>query len=428
MHDKFKLELLFKVKKVSLMIPWKKIYSVLLFLLWIFILSGNVAAKDNPYVILVSFDGFRWDYVNRGITPNLKRMEREGASALSLRPTFPSKTFPNHYSIISGMYPENHGIIFNRFTNPFTGERYKVGDTLSVRDSKWYLGEAMWETAERQGIRTACYFWPGSEVHLSYRRPTYVEYYDHDRPYEERVDGIIRWLLLPESRRPHFLTLYFDATDTYGHKYGPDSPQINEAIQRLDSILGLLITRLENINFLDKVNIIVVSDHGMTPVSKDRVINVEEMLNGIPAKIQWNGPVMMIEPANGYFEKVLNHLTQQADHFRVYQRNQVPGFYHFSHHPFISRLILVADPGWSLVDNTTLRKLEKYGFGGNHGYDNNHLDMHGIFYAMGPAFKQGYRTGTLWNIDIYPLICKILNIVPRQNIDGKLERIEFILK
>ena len=170
----------------------------LLFLL--LIITNLTIAQSHPYVLLISFDGFRWDYSERGITPNLDKMKQEGVHALSLKPSFPTKTFPNHYSIVSGMYPQNHGIIFNSFVNPITKDKYRLGDSNAVRNSEWYLGEAFWQTAERNGIKTASYFWPGSELTLDYRRPTYYKKYDHNKPYRERIDGVLNWLELPVNR------------------------------------------------------------------------------------------------------------------------------------------------------------------------------------------------------------------------------------
>jgi len=205
-------------------------------------------AQDHPYVILVSFDGFRWDYSERGITPNISEMKRNGVHAVSLKPSFPTKTFPNHYSIISGMYPENHGLIFNSFFNPINNQEYSLGDTSAVRDSEWYLGEAFWETAERNGIKTASYFWPGSEMNLDYRRPSYYKKYEHNKAYRDRVDGVINWLKLPAVERPRFITLYFHDTDSYGHSYGPNSVEVNHSIIRLDSLIGYLKNQLVKIN------------------------------------------------------------------------------------------------------------------------------------------------------------------------------------
>ncbi|HDP97919.1 MAG TPA: alkaline phosphatase family protein [bacterium] len=404
------------------------------FIIFIFILLsvsanfGRVKTNDIPYVILISFDGFRWDYPQRGLTPNLELMAQNGVSALSLKPVFPTKTFPNHYSIITGLYPVNHGIIFNDFFDKFQQKRYKVGDVESIRNAQWYWGEAFWETAERQGIKTGSYFWPGSELKLDYRRPTFFEFYDHDRPYPERIETVLKWLSLPAARRPHFVTLYFDATDTYGHRHGPNSPETDQAIRRLDNILGKLFDGLKQIGIEHQTNVIVVSDHGMSEVSDQRLINIDRLISDFKFKTQGDGPVMMLNCGEDEIDAIYQILQRQQKHFRVYLREQVPEYYHFSAHPYISPLVLIADPGWSLVrgisSNLNYRFLTK----GNHGYDNHHLDMHGIFYALGPAFKNGYRTGTLLNIDIYPLICAIFNIIPRQNIDGKLARIGFILK
>jgi ectonucleotide pyrophosphatase/phosphodiesterase family protein 5 len=273
----------------------KTIFFLLLIFLLISIQNGHAVHSTKPYLILISFDGFRWDYPQRGLTPNLKMMEANGVSALSLLPVFPTKTFPNHISIITGLYPENHGILHNEFYDYFKGEKYKVGDKKSIRNARWYQGEAFWETAERQGIITASYFWPGSELTLEYRRPTYFEYYDHDRPYNERIEGVFNWLQLPEEKRPHFITMYFDATDSKGHKHGPDSPENNQAIQQLDETLGLLFSELKTLEFFNKINIIVVSDHGMTNVDTKRMVNIENSLKGMDFKLQGYGPVMTVD-------------------------------------------------------------------------------------------------------------------------------------
>ncbi len=396
-------------------------------LLWL-ICSLPLFANE-PYLILISFDGFRWDYPDRGITPNMQLMRENGVSAISMQPVFPSKTFPNHISTITGMYPENHGIIFNNITNPFTGETYRLNNREAVRDSRWYLGEFFWETAERQGITTASYFWPGSAIALKYRKPTYYEEYEHTRPYEQRVHGVLNWLQLPAAERPHFITLYFHETDTQGHQFGPDSPETNQAIKLLDQMLGLLIDGLRKIDMLDQTNIIVTSDHGMTNVDTARIIDVQSLVGDATCKYYETGPAMMVQPLPNDIESVYRTLKTKARHFTVYRREDVPEYFHFSHHPFISSLVLVADLGWSLhTTNSAEFYRNTHTTGGNHGYDNHQMDMHGVFYAMGPAFKKGYRTGTVRNIDIYPLLCKIFNIMPRQNIDGRLDRIEFVLQ
>lgn len=407
------------------MVQFKKYLSTII-LLFLFVLT--VSAQNKPYVILISFDGFRWDYLNRGITPNLQYIKDNGVSALSLRPCFPSKTFPNHYSIVTGMYPENHGIIANNFIDQFTKEKFSIKDTMEVRNPKWYRGEAIWETAKRQGVITASYFWPGSEVELEYRRPNYFERYEHARPYESRIKGVLDWMMLPYAERPHFVTLYFDAADTYGHKFGPDSEELNNSLMNLDSLVGKLLRGLTDLGFRDSTDLIIVSDHGMTEVSSESIINIEKLIPKYNCKFFDNGPLMFIFPKDEEKDFVYNELKNLQKNFKVYKKSELPEFYHFSHNSFVPDILIIADPGWTLISNKDERWVKSYNSKGNHGYDPNFLHMHGIFLAVGSSFKQNYRTGTINNIDIYPLLAKILHIFPNNNVDGRLERIEFLLK
>ena len=290
--------------------------SLKIFLILILVSVIKLEAQTQPYVILISFDGFRWDYVDRGITPNFDFIKENGVSATSLRPSFPSKTFPNHWSIITGMYPEHHGIISNNFKDYSADRYFRIGDTTETRDPRWYKGEALWETAERQGIITASYYWVGSDVTDQFRRPTYYYKYEHAKPYKKRVDGVIDWLQLPYEIRPHFISSYFDATDGAGHNYGPNSPEVNQAIVRLDSILGYFFQKLKEIDLFDSTNIIVVSDHGMTEISVDRTINIEQMLDGFEYELCDNGPFMLIEPAKEDLENIYKKLKENENHFK----------------------------------------------------------------------------------------------------------------
>ncbi|PJA97569.1 MAG: alkaline phosphatase family protein [Ignavibacteriales bacterium CG_4_9_14_3_um_filter_34_10] len=396
--------------------------------LFVLFISFTLIAGEKPYVLLISFDGFRWDYLDRGLSPNIEKFYNDGIRAMSLQPCFPSKTFPNHYSIITGMYPENHGIISNYFKDIKRNQVYRLGDSAQVRNSEWYLGEAFWETAERNRIKTASYFWPGSEVHLSYRHPSYFMEYNQQTPYKDRVDGVINWLKLPKEKRPHFITLYFEDTDNTGHDFGPDSKEVNESIVRLDNIVKYLDESLKSINFRDSINIIIVSDHGMTSTPKEKIINIESIVPDFGCKFIEPGPVMKIECDINKIEAVYQKLNQNENHYRVFRREDVPDYFHYSKNPFISPIIIVADLGYSLVDNRTMkRSVEKWSLG-NHGFDNHASDMHGIFVANGSMFRKNYKTGSVLNIDIYPLLCKIFDIFPRANIDGDLSRIKFILK
>lgn len=383
---------------------------------------------QQPYTILISFDGFRYDYMDRGITPNLWKVAENGVKASSLRPVYPSKTFPNHFSIITGMYPENHGIINNTMYDPHTREIYKINDPAQVRNPRWYKGEAFWETAQRHGITAASFFWPGSEVELEYRRPKYFKNYDHDFPYFERVDGVVNWLLLPYDQRPRFMTVYFDATDTYAHKYGPNSDSTDFAIKQLDEIAGYLIGELTRIKMLDSTNLIFVSDHGMTQIDKSKYIDVDALLPGEKYDLWGWGTYALIQPSKGDVERIYQKLKSSEKNYRVYKRSEIPDFYHFSSNPLIPEIVVVTALGWEIGTASGRSGFEKWGSLGNHGYGKDELDMHGYFVAMGPSFKKNFRTGTLWNIDIYPLLCEIFDIPVRGGIDGQAGRIRFVLK
>lgn len=394
-----------------------------LFLL--FLIQVNLLFSENPYILLISIDGFRWDYIQRGKTPNLKHFAEEGVQALSLRPAFPSSTFPNHYTIITGLYPENHNIISNRIEDKFSNSIFTLGNVLQVRDARWYLGEAFWETARRNGILTASFFWPGSEINIEYRRPNYFKFYDKDIPYNERIQQIIQWLELPEKIRPHFITLYFELIDWIGHRYGPNSEQMDSALNVIDNIFSELLTNLEKINFLDSINIIVVSDHGMTDIDTSKIIDISDLVNDKQIKIIVEGYIAHLNGPTKDLERIYSKLKSNQNHFKIYWKSELPKYYHYSNNPLIGEILIFPEIGWNIVAN---KNSYIYKVRGNHGYDNNWMDMHGIFLAKGPAFKKRYKTGTLWNVDIYPLLCRIFQIPCRSNLDGDIERIEFILK
>lgn len=398
-----------------------------LIILILTVLLTSLSAQNSNYTILISFDGFRWDYMDRGITPNLKKIEENGVRASSLIPVYPSKTFPNHYSIITGMYPENHGIIGNTMYDPVYDETYKINDANAVTNPRWYKAEAFWETAKNFGIITASYFWPGSELTLDYRRPDYFEKYDHYRPYLTRIDGVISWLNMPYNERPKFITLYFDAADSYGHRHGPTGIEIDSAITYLDEITGVLIEKIKLAGLSDSVNLIFVSDHGMTAVDRSKVINIDSVLAGFDYQVYITGSVMLIKPGINSEDKIIEHLRKNQRHFKTYRKSEVPDFYRFSKNTQIPEIVLVSALGWELTNDENYEGFLRWNSKGNHGYEKDMLDMHGFFLAMGPDFRKSYKTGSLRNIDIYPLLCEIFGIPIRSGIDGDLERIQFIL-
>ncbi len=394
------------------------------FAIWLVFLLSFAHSFSSPYVILISFDGFRWDYLNRNLTPNINSFFDSGVKALSLMPCYPSSTFPNHLSIITGKYPQNHGIISNNFFNKHTGQKYSIRDS-SVTEPFWYLGEAFWETARRQAIVTASFFWPGSEISLEYRRPNYYVPFNPKIPYIKRIDSVVSWLSLPYQKRPKFITLYFEETDNKGHNFGPNSEEVNKAIFLLDSLFGYFVQRLRQINFLDSVNIIIVSDHGMAEIEPRKVVKLWEIIDTTDFRIYSTGYIASIESNKGNLDSLYLALKHKYSNFDIYKREDVPKHFHFSNNQFIGDYVIIPNWGWSVASS---ERDYVFRIKGNHGYDNFWLDMHGIFLARGPAFKVGYQVGTLKNIDIYPLLCKIFGIIPRQDVDGKFEDISFILK
>lgn len=400
----------------------------LLFLI-IIAITFHAQASEKPYVLLISLDGFRWDYIDRGLSPNIEWITENGIEALSLEPVFPTKTFPTHYSIVTGLHAENHGMISNSFIDRETGERFTLGNREMVENAKYYQAEAIWETLRRNGIITASYFWVGSEIDIEYRRPHYYHRYDSNRPHLERIEGIIEWLQLPEDERPQFLTLYYSDVDSEGHRTGPYSDELNRSIALVDSLMGVLLDRLEDIDMLDQINIILVSDHGMTEVSPERVIELHHILDDYNVVTDGVGPVTMIKPDNpDDIKPIYRKLKDNEENYRVYLKEEMPAYWRYSAHPYIMPILVVADIGWSLSPWQYDPARGYFATGGNHGYDNKHIDMHGIFYAMGPALKNGYRTGTVRSVDIYPLIMELFGLSSRSGIDGDLNNMKFLLE
>lgn len=383
------------------------------------------AQTTAPYIIIVSLDGFRHDYLFKGHSRVLDSLATVGVHASSFKPVFPSKTFPNHISILTGQYPIHHGIISNNIINPENKKFYRISDSVQVANPEWYKGEFFWETARKNGIITASYFWPGSFMSDESRRPNYSFLYDHYYPYHKRVEGVINWLKLPAEQRPHFLTLYFDATDTYGHEYGPLSDSLFFAVKIVDTEIERLINQLRSIDMADSVNIIVLSDHGMTDIVKNEEVNITEVLKPFDARSFDYGVFTWVDCEDSQVDSVQNALKKFSSNIEVYKSSEIPNYWHYINHPFFKKLFVLAKPGAEIL---TSNKKMGYSNRGNHGYDNHFLDMHGIFIASGPAFCKNYKTGTINNIDVYPLLCKIYKITPDHKVDGSLENIEFILK
>ncbi|MCD6177168.1 MAG: alkaline phosphatase family protein [Candidatus Cloacimonetes bacterium] len=398
------------------------IFILLLITLPICLFAGE------PYVLMVSFDGFRYDYDTKTETPNLDFMRDNGVKAESIQPVFPSKTFPNHYALATGAYAATNMITANTFYDKEFKEVYRIADKSKVRDAKWYGAEPIWVTAERQNVKSASYFWVGSEAPIKGYLPSIVKAYDHNFPYLSRVDSVMTWLQLPDEKRPHLVMLYFDEPDSDGHKYGPENPDLIPTLKYMDDILGYILEGIKKLDIADEINLVLVSDHGMTSISQDRIIYLDDYVPDMNALFTYGGgPVMQVhlKEKNNSLIGQMDVQLKNVEHLSAYKRDEVPKRYHFVNRN-TGDFVLVADEGWLI-----LTKDEEYKSNGTHGYDPAVKNMHGIFYAMGPQIKSNYKIGTFENIHVYPLICELLGIKPYADApdapEGRLEVLEEIL-
>jgi len=378
---------------------------------------------ETPYVLLISIDGYRADYTNLYAPPNLTRFASEGVRAESLVPAFPSDTFPNHYGIVTGMFPGTHGIVANSFLDPERDALYRLGDSTSVNDGTWYGGVPVWSVAEDRGMVTASYFWVGSEAEIAGHRPTYRETYDSTVPHKDRIAQVLRWLAYPPEYRPHFITLYFSSVDTAGHADGPDSDTVRQAVLDIDRDLGTLFSGLEAID--PSVDVFIVSDHGMVATDPEEVIRIDEVADLDRMRTVNSGSRMFLygnDPAAT--DAAYRSLQAGENHYRVFRNGETPEAWHAGNRRF-GDIIVAADAPWMLVGGDA--QVESPG--GTHGYDPYlYPEVRGIFYARGPDIRNDLTIPPVGNVHIYPLILDLLGFESPDGVDGRLEVLEGILR
>ena len=373
-----------------------------------------------PTVILVSVDGWRWDYADKAPAPNLRRLMARGVRAENLIPTFPSKTFPNHYTIVTGLYPGHHGVVANTIRDPETGRTFTQRDAREQRDPMWWGGEPIWVTVQRAGQRAATLFWVGSEAPIMGMQPRYWKAYDDSYPPNDRVDQVLRWLDLPAAERPTFLALYFSDVDSAGHAAGPDSTEVREAIRAADGYLGRLVRGVERRGLTESVNIVVVSDHGMVDVNVDDVVVLDDYVAPADVDVVDLNPTLGLIPASGRDEAVYRALATAHPRLKVYRKQATPERWRYRDHPRIPPIVGVVDEGWQVLRRGTVAAIRAKGgrtTGGLHGYDPELLSMRGVFVAAGPAFRRGVRVPAFENVHIYNALAQILRVPPAAN-DG----------
>jgi predicted AlkP superfamily pyrophosphatase or phosphodiesterase len=377
-------------------------------------------------VLLVSLDGFRADYINRPVAVHLRALAARGVRAERMVPGFPSKTFPNHYTIVTGLFPEHHGIVANAMRDSVLG-RFATGNDPAVGDGRWFLGEPIWVTAEKQHVRTAPNLWPGSEAEIGGVRPSWWMRYDEQISRADRVRRALELLALPADSGPRLVTTYFSDLDAAGHKYGPGAAETDSAIARVDSAVGALVDGIARLPRARRVNIIIVADHGMADVDAGRLIILDDYLTLDSLDvIDWT-PVAAIVPKPGHEPYVMSRLVNAHPHLAVYRKADVPTRFHFSEGARISPVVAIADEGWTITSRAGASRTPRGWTGGAHGYDNALPSMGALFVASGPAFRSGVVVPPFQNVHVYSLLAKVLGLKPAPT-DGSLDSVRAMLR
>lgn len=378
------------------------------------------ADSGRHYTVIVSLDGFRWDYPRMYRTPSLNLMAKEGVSAV-MKPSYPASTFPNHYTLATGWVPSHHGIINNIFWDPTCQKTYAIKDKDTRYDPHFYQGEPIWITAQRQGIKVGCMYWIGSDIKIKGTYPSYYRQWDA-KPFftfDQRIDQAIRWLQLPEKERPQLIMLYFEEPDGKGHHFGPRSKETKECVEKMDALMGSLRERLAELPIAEDINLIVLSDHGMTDISEKRVVDMNRYIRPEWCEHISGRTPTTIFPKKGCEQKILNAL-KGVQHIKVWTKESVPAVLRYGDSPRIGEIIVAPDLGWQFTD--VPRRLK-----GAHGYSPEEKEMQVIFRATGPDFKKGYKAKTFYNTDIYSLLACLLKIQPAPT-DGSLEGVMEMLQ
>lgn len=405
-----------------------KLISLLLLIVFNFQLAAQdttqqiVAGRKNdpqhfqkPYVILISADGFRYDYADKYLAPNLRRFRRKGVQAGSMLPSFPSVTFPNHYTLATGLYPSHHGLIYNQFYDRQKQQTYAVGNRAVVEDGSWYGGTPLWVLAEKNRMLSASYHFVGTEAPIQNYYPTYWYRYNETTDIHFRISKVVEWLQLPEDRRPHFISFYFPEVDHAGHLFGPESKQTADAVAYVDKYTGELVKKVTALGL--PVNFVFVSDHGMGAVDTVTRINIAAMVDTSRFIIRGGNVILhLYAKDSSAIQPTYAALKQKENGFRVYLPDETPAEWHYrksdDHFGRFGDIIVV--PEYPKV-------LSSYTGGispGAHGFDPAIREMHASFYAWGPQIKKRKRIASFENVHVYPFICRILGLTPPAEIDG----------
>lgn len=377
---------------------------------------AGCSRNSDSYTILVSMDAFRWDYPDVIDTPGLNAIAQDGVKCV-MEPSYPASTFPNHYTIATGLVPDHHGIVNGSFWNPDTKRIFSMGDSLTRYNPVYYLGEPIWVTAEKAGVKTASIYWVGSDIPIDGVLPTYA-YPWWEKPhlsFEDRADETVRLLSLPRKDRPRLVMLYFDEPDETSHNYGPFAPETQAVIHRLDSIVANMYHRLRALPYGDKINLIITADHGMTEISNDRFVDWDDYL-----KSSWYEHIVGTNPTNIYakdncVDSIMIALTG-IEHIHAWRHDEVPAELAYGTSNRCGDVIVAPDLGWQFAESPKNKV-------GAHGYSPKEKDMQVVFIASGPSFKKSLLSSDVLfrNVDLYPMLASLLSLSPVST-DGDINR------
>jgi len=373
---------------------------------------AHAAAPERtgePITILISIDGFRPDYLDRGQTPTLSQLAAQGAHA-KMRAAFPSITFPNHYTLVTGVRPDTHGVVNNRMEDPERpGITFTLSDRAVAADPIWWRGAPpLWVTAARQGVRSATMFWPGSDYELEGVRPAFWRSFDQTLTDFARVDTLLGWLDAPEGERARFYTLYFDIVDTAGHRFGPDAYETIAAAAQVDAAMARLLAGLEARGVA--ANLVIVSDHGMAEISDERLIDLDAMMAPGSGRVVWDGPLAGVQPIDG---ADISQLAGVHPHGECLRKEDAATRWGFGAHVRVPAVICLAEVGWR-YRSAQIPPYRTPSLGA-HGYDPAAPEMASLFIAYGPAFRAGVELPAFDSVSVYPLLADLIGVEPAAN-------------
>ena len=390
--------------------------------------QNSAAAPSRAPVLLISLDGFRWDYIAQHpeATPNLRQLMQDGVSARGLIPVFPSQTFTNHYSIATGLYPAHHGIISNIFFDPELGEYFRYKTPSATRDARWWGGEPIWITAVKQGRKSACYFWPGSEVVFAGIRATIAMPFDYSVPFADRLDRLFSWFARPANDRPAIALFYFEETNKAGHYFGPNSAELVSTVKMLDEQIGAIVRRSQAEQI--PLNFVIVSDHGFIATDgATMTAMIDDYVDFTRVQVDFDGPTCGLRPLDGDTDALLKRLQALPPQYKVYQSKDLPARWQMRDNQRIPPVWIVPEAGWRIQRRSTYLAVKDFNLKGDHGFDPQVQAMHGIFIASGPAFQTGRVIDAIENVHIYNLLCATLEISAAPN-DGDDRLVRSVLK